>query len=67
MRTLSIRIVGIVRLLVVFPHVDDGVVVHVFAVFVGVRTDIVEKERLEVVGHTIDVLIDVRTPVQIGV
>ena len=63
----AIRIVRIVWLFVIFALVDLAVVVGVVPPFEGVGIDIVEQERLKVVGYLVVVLIDIWTAIQIGI
>ena len=56
---LGIDIIGIIRLKVVLPMVDDAVVVEVVAVVVFGRIDVIEYKGLEVVGGRVAVFIGI--------
>ena len=62
-----VTVVGIIGLDVVFALVDDPVVVRIRPEFKGVGIHVVEQEGLVVVGCRIQVLVDVRPAVLVGI
>ena len=64
---LGIDIIGIIRLKIVLPMVDDAIVVEVVAVVVFGRIDVIEHKGLEVVGGRVAVFIGIGLAVLIEV
>ena len=59
MVALAVEVIRVVRLVVVFAHVNDAIIVQVVAVVEIVRIDVVEQKRLEIIGYLIAIAVGV--------